>query len=218
MRVWVAGGTSGIGAAVVKKINVINAHHSAIGTGINDYNVRTLDCHHEPIACDALVYSVGINKLNWAAHQGADEMLDMMNVNVVGLLRCIHFAKITPESEKPIVVVGSDAAWRPMRTSVAYCASKAALHAMVGVLAREGYWINAVAPGMTEGTKMTEYIDKRVPEVRGWTDEQAREYELSQSVIGRRVTVEEVADTIRWLLFRSPRALTGTIVPVNGGR
>jgi 2,3-dihydro-2,3-dihydroxybenzoate dehydrogenase len=73
---------------------------------------------------------------------------------------------------KRVVVVGSDAAWREMRTSVAYCASKAALHQAVRVIARERaseeFAINVVAPGMTEPTGMQEYVDESVPMIRKW--------------------------------------------------
>lgn len=215
MKLWIAGGTSGIGAAVAKKLLVYPGHTTFI-TG-SELDVRSdFKVPHDRI--DGLVYSVGTTHLDWAVNQDPEQMLDIINVNAVGLLRCMQAAEFTPADGRPIVVVGSDAAWRPMRTSLAYCASKAALHAMVKVLAREGYWINCVAPGMTEDTMMTEYIDKRVPEVRGWTAEEARDYELLQNPMRRRATPSEIADVVVYQLLRSPMYMRGAIVEVNGGR
>ena len=108
-----------------------------------------------------------------------------------------------------------------MRTSAIYCASKAALEMAVRVASREyapaGWRINAVAPGKVEHTPMTDYVDHRVMELRGWTMEEADDYELASTPLGRKVTKEEVAQVIEQVLF-GPKAQTGEIVAVNGGR
>jgi NAD(P)-dependent dehydrogenase (short-subunit alcohol dehydrogenase family) len=108
-----------------------------------------------------------------------------------------------------------------MRTSAIYCASKAALEMAVRVASRElaplGWRVNAVAPGKVADTPMTSYVDQRVMEIRGWTEEQASEYERQSSPLGRMVTKEEVADVILNVL-NGPQAQTGEIIAVNGGR
>ena len=107
-----------------------------------------------------------------------------------------------------------------MRGSVAYCASKAALNAAVRVMARELaplHRINAVAPGMVEDTPMTDYIDRNLPEFRGWALEYVAEYERQNTPSGRRATKSEVAETIVWVLF-GPEQMTGAILDINGGR
>jgi NAD(P)-dependent dehydrogenase (short-subunit alcohol dehydrogenase family) len=70
---------------------------------------------------------------------------------------------------------------------------------------------------MIDGTGMTRYIDKTVPELRGWTPEASARYEASQSPIGRRGTVDEVAEVV-YDVLHGPEFLTGSIVQVNGGR
>jgi NAD(P)-dependent dehydrogenase (short-subunit alcohol dehydrogenase family) len=84
-------------------------------------------------------------------------------------------------------------------------------------LAGSGWRVNAVAPGKVSGTKMTEYVDARVQEIRGWTPEYADAYERASSALGRPATPDEVAQVICDVLFGS-MALNGSIVEVNGGR
>lgn len=120
-----------------------------------------------------------------------------------------------------MVVIGSDAAERPLRTSIAYCASKAGLHMAARVAAREkaddGWRVNVVAPGMTADTAMTLYIDTVVPGLRGWTDEEAMAYERQQGVVKRRASTLEIAEVVISTL-EGPNYLNGTVITVNGGR
>jgi NAD(P)-dependent dehydrogenase (short-subunit alcohol dehydrogenase family) len=140
------------------------------------------------------------------------------DVNVLGFMRVLRAAVHT--GCRSIVAISSDAATRPMRTSMAYCASKAALDMCVKCAARElapEIRVNAVSPGMTLGTAMTEYIDKTVPAMRGWTPEEAWEYEHSQIPAGRRARPEEIAQVVYDVLV-GPEYMTGSIVTINGGR
>lgn len=167
-----------------------------------------------------LVYSAGINILDMVPDIEMDDFEEIMQINVMGFVRLVGEIIRSGEPLRSVVVVSSDAAVRPMRGSTMYCASKAALNAAVGCMARElapKVRVNAVSPGMTDGTEMTKYIDSKVPAFRGWTPEQARNYERSQIPMGRRATVDEVAEVIESVLY-GPDYLTGAIIPVNGGR
>lgn len=165
-----------------------------------------------------LIYSAGVNRLEWSMNVHPEEMLDLYNVNVVGL---INVLQVIPTVRR-VVVIGSDAAWREMRTSVAYCASKAALHQAVRVIARErasdNFAINVVAPGITEPTGMQRYVDDKVPRIRKWSPEMARKYEESQIPMKRRATVSEIAAVAVTILLNPTPYLNGAIIPVNGGR
>ena len=213
MRIWVAGGTSGIGKAIADKLQTYE-HHSVHVTG-EKVDVR------KPVTIntmDALIYSVGVNYLDTVENVNTDRMLDLYDVNVVGLIRCIQASPLL----RRVVVIGSDAGWRPMRTSVAYCASKAALHMAVKVIAREkaadDFAINVIAPGMTQYTKMQEYVDQRVMEIRGWTEDEMLEYEQSYTPMKRRLNPDEVAEVACQVLFTETSYMTGSIIPVNGAR
>lgn len=219
MRVWVVGGTSGIGKAVYRRLR--QTGHNALNSGA-DYSVTMPDKLRKWVAeqgpFEGIVYSAGITSLDWLADIDEQEMLDIYDVNVVGLVRVLQAC---PEARR-VVVIGSDAARRPMRTSLAYCASKAALDMAVKVIARERaseeFAINIVAPGMTDQTNMQEYIDKRVPEVRGWSEQHAAQYESSQIPIGRRAMPSEIAEVVSWVLTTKTPYMNGATIEVNGGR
>jgi NAD(P)-dependent dehydrogenase (short-subunit alcohol dehydrogenase family) len=107
-----------------------------------------------------------------------------------------------------------------MRGSLMYNSSKAALAFSIRNMARElapNTVVVGVAPCIIEDTPMTEYIDETVPVFRGWTPEKAREYERSNIPLGRRLTKDEVAQTMLFAL-NGPEALTGSILNITGGR
>lgn len=219
--VWVVGGTSGIGAAVVERLEAQHEGLDVFTTGkdVDVQDAREIDLFaKESGPFDGIVYSAGINMLDWVEDLSTINMNMIYDVNVTGLVRVIRSC---PETQR-IVVVGSDAAHRPMRTSLAYCASKAALEMAVKVIAREhasdGFAINIVAPGMTDDTEMTRYIDARVPEVRDWSPEHARLYESSQIPMGRRAQPHEIAEVIVNTMFTNTSYLNGAVIEVNGGR
>jgi NAD(P)-dependent dehydrogenase (short-subunit alcohol dehydrogenase family) len=165
-----------------------------------------------------LIYSAGITKLDWSIEASSEDMLNIYHINVVGLINVLQMLPMV----RRVVVIGSDAAWREMRTSVSYCASKAALHQAVRVIARERasdeFAINVVAPGMTEPTDMQAYVDKEVPRIRGWSPEAARDYETSQIPMERRAGISEIASVAVAVLLMPTNYLNGAIIPVNGGR
>jgi NAD(P)-dependent dehydrogenase (short-subunit alcohol dehydrogenase family) len=111
------------------------------------------------------------------------------------------------------VAVASAAATRGLPMLAAYCAAKAGVTGVIRALAAElggtGVTANAITPGST-ATPML--------------DESARLYGLesveafsSQQPISRLIRADEVAAAIVWLVDSAPEALTGAIVPVDGG-
>ncbi len=225
-NLWVLGGTSGIGEAAFVRLwaQPPSVFDEATAYGYEDFNViyrtpiRAQLKHFKPTD---VVYSVGINKLDWINEIRVSDFNEVMMTNVYGLLNLIQVLDEEGCGPVNIVAVSSDAAWRPMRTSAVYCASKAALEMVIRVASREyapkGWRINGVAPGKVEDTPMTEYVDVRVLELRGWTPEFAEQYEVGSTPLGRKVTKEEVAAVIEAVLL-GPAAQTGEIIAVNGGR
>lgn len=221
MKVWVIGGTSGIGLAVANRLEGLG--HRAYCTG-REWDVRNQQVLGNFVNLsgpfDGMVYSAGVNRLQWTDVLDTEDAADLYSVNVLGLVRALQ--AVDHKGLRRVVVVGSDAGWRPMRTSLAYCASKAALEMAVKVVAREWareeFAINMVAPGMTEPTEMQEYIDERVPKVRNWTPEQAHEYEMSMTPLKRRARTAEVAEVICSVLLAETPYLNGAVIAVNGAR
>jgi NAD(P)-dependent dehydrogenase (short-subunit alcohol dehydrogenase family) len=225
-RLWVLGGHTGIGAATRERL--WSAEPSIFEEvkvyGYEDFDIRLrtpLRRALEEGRPTDVVFSVGTNRLDWIADVGLSDFSRVMETNVYGFLNLVKLLDETGADPVNIVAVTSDAAWRPMRTSAIYCASKAALEMAVRVASREyaprGWRINAVAPGKVEDTPMTEYVDERVLELRGWTKEFAEEYERQSTPLGRKVTKAEVAEVIQQVLL-GPKAQTGEIIAVNGGR
>lgn len=223
-EVVVIGGSSGIGQAAAQLLD-------SDGNKVWTYGAEDCDVRIESVVRDVVyrhrdvplwVYSAGVNRLAFIEALEDEEAVDLYDVNVFGFLRLMRELKrYRPEDARTsVLVVGSDAAERPMRTSSVYCGTKAALHMSVKALARElapQFRINVVAPGMTEPTGMQAYIDATVPDLRGWDEEDARSYERSQIPMGKRATVAEVAHVIVDVLL-APHYMTGSIVTINGGR
>lgn len=217
MRVLIFGGTSGIGKQAAYELGEV--HFDEVVIAKADVRIsEQVEAEFVGEDFEGVVYCAGVNRLQPIRDMVVDE--DLYNVNVFGFMRVMRCVASGLYGVKSVVAVGSDAAERPMRTSMAYCSSKAALHMAVRCAARElapYIRVNAVAPGMTDGTKMTEYIDRVVPEMRGWTPESARMYEMSQIPMNRRAQTWEVAEVI-YSVLHGPEYQTGSIVTVNGGR
>ncbi|QFG12382.1 FabG-like 3-oxoacyl-(acyl-carrier-protein) reductase [Gordonia phage Ranch] len=171
-----------------------------------------------------VVYCAGVNTLQWLGDMGNDGLKEAANIFAVNSLGFLSMMDaLVRECERPlsVVAVSSDAAERPLRTSSAYCASKAALNMLVRVAARElgpkGWRVNAVAPGMLEGTGMSNHMDTQIPLVRGWSLKEAMEYEKSQEVVPGRIPPREVAEVV-FDLLTGPKHMNGEIITLNGGR
>jgi NAD(P)-dependent dehydrogenase (short-subunit alcohol dehydrogenase family) len=169
-----------------------------------------------------VVFCIGTTRMGWTADVHVEDFRKVMETNVYTFLNLIKILQdevlVPPVS---VVAVTSDAAWRPMRASSLYCASKAALEMAIRVASRElapaGWRVNGVAPGKVADTPMTDYVDEEVLKLRRWTQEHADAYEKASSPLGRPVTKSEVAEVILYVL-NGPKAQTGEIIAVNGGR
>lgn len=181
---------------------------------LNDYNPSD--------DFQALVYNAGVNYLSWIEDMEIDQAEEVMNVNAMGFLRVYRqMAEQFQDAPSRIVVIGSDAADTPLRTSAAYNASKAALHSMALCLARERApmaQVNVVAPGLIGNTFMTDYVFGRTKEIRNWSESTLRDYMISKIPALRPGDAIEVGEVVRWLISDAPNYLTGQVIKVNGGR
>lgn len=222
-RLWVVGTDSGIGAHAAAMASSTYDDIIATTRGQCDvrlpWDINDIVERHGPF--DAVLYCSGVNHLDWSQDINDSEMIETFDVNVAGFIRIIsRLAKSQRESPTSIVAISSDAAYTPMRTSMAYCASKAALSMAVRVAAREHapHWrVNAIAPAAVEGTGMSRYVDGRVPELRGWLPSAARAHEMANTPLGRRVNMGEVAILALDMLV-GPESLNGSIISLTGGK
>jgi len=213
VKVWITGASGAIG----KTIQGMLFEHETFTEWVNVRDQEQLDKYAQSLpSLDALVYAAGVNILEWSSNIVDTDMNYVYDVNVTGLIRCLQAA---PEITK-CVVIGSDAATKPMRTSVIYNASKAALNAAVKCIARERasnhFQINVVSPGLIVGTDMTEAVYQRTKELR--PDLDLDSYMVGQIPMGRPGSPGDVARVVRWLLEDAPAYLNGSIIEVNGAR
>jgi SDR family mycofactocin-dependent oxidoreductase len=111
------------------------------------------------------------------------------------------------------LAVASAAATRGLPMLAAYGAAKAGVAGLVRGLAADlagtGVTANAVCPGSTDTAMLAE--SARLYELEGTTSF------AEQQPVGRLLTPDEVAAALVWLAGTSSSALTGAVIPVDGG-
>lgn len=90
--------------------------------------------------------------------------------------------------------------------STAYCAAKTGIavltKSLATALAPHGVRVNAICPGLVEETTATAA---------------ERQTMAAQIPIGRPIRPQEVANTVEWLVNKSPEGMTGSLIAVSGG-
>jgi SDR family mycofactocin-dependent oxidoreductase len=111
------------------------------------------------------------------------------------------------------LAVASAAATRGMPMLAAYCAAKAGVTGLIRSLAAElggtGITANAVSPGSTDTQILAESARLfGLPAGRSFA---------AQQPMGRLLDPEEIAAALVWLAGEDSSAMTGAVVPVDGG-
>jgi SDR family mycofactocin-dependent oxidoreductase len=144
-----------------------------------------------------------------------DAVLDVNLRGVLNLARAAVPAMLRrPEPRNGrILAVASAAATRGLPMIAAYCAAKAgvtgAVRALAVELADRGITVNAVSPGSTDTPILAQSALLYGLE--------HHEHFATQLPIGRLVRPEEVAAVLAFLASDAAAAITGAVVPVDGG-
>lgn len=140
-----------------------------------------------------------------------DRLLATLEVNLAGAFR-LSKAALRPMLKARrgrIINVSSIVGLRGNVGQTAYAASKAGLVGFTKSLAREvgrkGITVNVVAPGFV-ATAMTDGLADDITQTM-----------IDQAPIGRAVSAEEVAAAIAFLASDDAAAITGAVLPVDGG-
>lgn len=219
MKLWVVGANSGMGAFIAK---FGAGMYDVVKTG-TEVDVRNWDDVDDFVnrygPFHRVIYSAGVSQLAWIDQLGHDDIRDLYDINVFGFLGVMKALTKRQDSGRVCAII-SDSANNPMRGSIAYCSSKAALEMAVRTAARElapDWQVNGISPSAVADTEMTRKTDAEIPSFRGWTAEKARQYELGSIPMGRRCTVDEVA-TVIFDILDGPSFLTGSIIKLTGGK
>ncbi len=223
--VVITGGARGVGRSIAEKLvsrglTVIVLDHTAPDWTHALMTPLEGDASDPATAARAADLAVGLAPLvgwvNNAAvfrdaflHDGAFPVLEAIADNliptVVGSAEAVA-RFLAAKSPGSIVNVSSHQAQRPVAGAMPYASAKAAIEGLTRATAvdygRYGIRANAVAPGSI--------VTER------FTGDVAVEGALHS--LGRMGTSNEVADAVAWLLSNGASFVSGTVIPIDGGR
>ncbi len=237
-RMLVTGGASGIGAEVVETCSRMGASGvvmdlpetspggswpSMFGDVSDEAQVATTVAAAADRlgGLDAVVAAAGIVPAwHLPDELDLDEWDRVLAVNVRGVAAVIKHAAPVLTAGSAITVIGSLNSWRGDANIPAYVASK---HAVLGVvrsaalaLGRSGIRVNAVAPGPIATAALRLRMRSRAV-ATGLSENQALARAADGTALGRLATTQDVAYTVAFLTSTLAGAITGALVPVDGG-
>ena len=195
--------------------------HYDLSSGCDVRNPGGRGLREPPHTLDVLINCAGVNMINWLPDVTEDEWDLVMDTNAKGIFRMTQWClPALTRSKGTILNIVSNASHMPMRCSLAYNASKGAAHIMTLQLARElfqryGITVFGISPNKLAETGMSDDIDRQVMKTRGWSRDEAREYQLKGLAIGEETDPEQLAEFIAFLLSTKHRHkyLHGCILP-----
>ena len=214
----VTGGSSGIGAACARLLERNGASvvvlDQAGSPAVDITDREAVNAVAESLdRADVLINAAGVLTDNKPVDElTTDDFRRNFEVNVLGTVNaCQAFADHLQASGGAVVNVASQAALVSLPQQAAYTASKGAVAALTRSLAIDwaarGVRVNAVAPGFTV-TPMTEAF---------FQNETFTAAAVARIPLGRLLQPEEIAGAIVFLASPLASAITGVVLPVDGG-
>lgn len=178
-----------------------------------------IDKMKDIVRVDALINCAGVNLIEFIPNLQPKDWDIVMDTNAKGIYLASQ-ALLSRLKGGTILNIVSNASHMPMTSSLAYNASKGAAEIMTKQMSRElikthNITVFGISPNKLKNTGMSEYIDKKVQELRGWTAEEARNYQLASLPAGEETDPETLAEFIAFLLSSKQRHkyLAGCIIP-----
>lgn len=168
---------------------------------------------------DILVNNAGVSKhIPFADLDAADDDLwhRIHDINVLGTFHCVRAAakEMQKSGGGSIVNLTSVSGFRPVGSSLPYCASKAALIQLTSCLAvalGPGIRVNSVSPGAIEDTRWNAGR-------KDFDAAKAHAQNVEKSVLRRGGRSLDIAHAVLYLCSEEASFITGVDIPVDGGR
>jgi NAD(P)-dependent dehydrogenase (short-subunit alcohol dehydrogenase family) len=227
MTVIVTGGSSGLGKAICAALpqQLAPIIDWSLKTGVDVRNRASILKAADRLVAqkiDVLINCAGVNSIDYLPNVEEATWDHVMDTNAKGIFLTTQ-TLLERLRDGTILNIISNASHVPMTSSLAYGASKAAAAIMTQQLARElgkthGITVFGISPNKMFGTHMSDYIERRVIELRGWTRSQARKYQLDALPAGAETDPLVLAEFIAFLLSEKRRHvfLQGCILPYGG--
>lgn len=222
----VTGGSSGLGRCISEALKAkgFAVHNWSKETAVDIRKRGSISAavRDLPPTIDILINCAGVNSINYITGVLEDDWDTVMNTNARGIF-LVSQALLERLRGGTILNIISNASHVPMTASIAYNASKGAAAIMTKQMARElgkthAITVFGISPNKLKNTGMSKMIDRRVCELRGWTEEQAREYQLAALPAGEETDPQTLAEFIAFLLSTKQRHkyLAGCDIPYGG--
>lgn len=172
---------------------------------------------------DIVVDVAGISTMDFLVDSQTSDFDRTFEVNTRGTyLVAKYFTKAMIDHSKKgrMIVIASQAGKNGYRGMAAYVASKHAVLGLVKTLAIEvasnQILVNAVCPGIIE-TEMKQRERVEGGALRGMSAEDVRQEDISQVLLGRTGTPQDVANVVLFLASPLSSYMTGQAINVTGG-
>ena len=232
-RVFVTGGSTGSGAAIVRRFAAAGAHvvftaqdaeaaraeAMRIGATVVCLDLTDLAAAHRVVTdhgpFDILVNNAGMDQHAFFTHTTMEEWRYLLAVNLEAVFATTH-AALPPMQERGfgrIINIASEAARLGSKGGAVYAAAKGGVIAFTKSIAREngrkGITANVIAPGPIDTPLLRKGVEaggeKLLDTMRGAT------------LLNRLGTAEEVAAAVIFLASDEAAFITGETLGVSGG-